>query len=141
MLDKVCHLTQGQLDKILSALPTTGKHTLPSWQATTEATQLPWTILEDFAYHEIKAEVHHTDGDIFYCLSGTAEFVCGGELVDPKVKQNADGTLNKNEVRGTSITNGTTYKLRAGEWLWIPASQPHYHTAELARLLVIKLPS
>jgi len=59
------------------------------------------------------------DTDVFYVVSGHATFVTGGEMVDPH-------TTAPNEIRGTSIRNGTTQKLSAGDVVVVPSGVPHW---------------
>jgi glc operon protein GlcG len=66
-----------------------------------------------------EAEVHTQDTDVFYVVSGHATFVTGGEMVDPH-------TTAPNEIRGTSIRNGTTQKLSAGDVVVVPSGVPHW---------------
>jgi len=62
-------------------------------------------------------------------------------MVDPWVKQNADGTLDEREIKAKEITGGTEVKLKPGDWLYIPAGEAHTHKTEgIARLVIIKIP-
>jgi quercetin dioxygenase-like cupin family protein len=69
-----------------------------------------------------EAEVHATDTDIFYVISGSATFVTGGTVVE--AKQTAPG-----ETRGPSIRGGETATLKPGDVLVIPAGTPHWFKA------------
>jgi glc operon protein GlcG len=66
-----------------------------------------------------QAEVHTLDTDIVYVLSGTATFVTGGMVVDPK-------TVAPNEIRGASIRDGETRKLVPGDVIIVPNHTPHW---------------
>jgi glc operon protein GlcG len=66
-----------------------------------------------------QAEVHGKDADIIYVLDGTATFVTGGTVVDPK-------TTALDEVRGSEIAGGETRELRAGDVVIVPAGTPHW---------------
>ncbi len=102
--------------------------------------KIPFNILEDVNINN-DAEIHKHEADIWYCLDGEVTFVYGGELVDPWVKKNADGTVDDREWKGKTIKNGTEVILKPGDWLWIPAGQPHQHmTNTRARLVIIKIP-
>jgi glc operon protein GlcG len=66
-----------------------------------------------------QAEVHAQDADIIYVLDGTATFVTGGTVVDPK-------TTAPDEVRGASIASGETRQLKKGDVVIVPAGTPHW---------------
>ena len=66
-----------------------------------------------------QAEVHARDADIIYVLDGTARFVTGGTVVDPK-------TTARDEVRGLAIANGETRDLKKGDVVIVPAGTPHW---------------
>ena len=65
------------------------------------------------------AEVHEQDADIIYVLDGSATFVTGGTVVDPK--PTAPG-----EVRGKEITGGDTRQITKGDVIIVPAGTPHW---------------
>ncbi len=135
-------LTKQAIDQLLLSPSLPGKHTLESWKQSPESKVIPFTILEDVTYIERRAELHLREADVFYCLEGEATFVYGGELVDGHERVNADGTTNPNEWRGSDIRNATVVTVQIGDWVWIPAGQPHYHFSKTrARLLVIKVPT
>ena len=64
-------------------------------------------------------EVHAKDADIIYVLEGTATFVTGGTLVEPK-------TVAADEVRGKEIMGGETHQLAKGDVIIVPAGTPHW---------------
>jgi glc operon protein GlcG len=66
-----------------------------------------------------QAEVHEEDTDIVYVLDGTATFVTGGTVADPK-------TIAPGEIRGASIQGGETRKLVKGDVIIVPAGTPHW---------------
>ncbi len=66
-----------------------------------------------------EAEIHLDDTDIFYVLEGTATFVTGGELLEPK-------TVAPGELRGSAIAGGTARKLGSGDMIVIPRGVPHW---------------
>jgi uncharacterized protein GlcG (DUF336 family)/mannose-6-phosphate isomerase-like protein (cupin superfamily) len=66
-----------------------------------------------------QAEVHAKDADIIYVLEGTATFVTGGSVVDPK-------TTAADEVRGKEIKDGQVQELKKGDVLIVPAGTPHW---------------
>ena len=63
-----------------------------------------------------RAEVHKTSDDVFVVLSGEATLVTGGTVVNPS------GT---DEIRGDSISGGTSAKLEKGEVVHVPQAVPH----------------
>lgn len=65
------------------------------------------------------AEVHTKDADIIYVLEGTATFVTGGTVVEPK-------TVADNEIRGREITGGETRTISKGDVIIVPAGTPHW---------------
>ena len=66
-----------------------------------------------------QVEVHDQDTDTFYVLEGEAAVVVGGTMV-------GGARTAPNQQRGTSITGGTTYQLRKGDVIVIPAGVPHW---------------
>jgi glc operon protein GlcG len=65
------------------------------------------------------AEVHEQDADIIYVQEGSATFVTGGSVVDPK--PTAPG-----EIRGKEIAGGETRTITKGDVLIVPAGTPHW---------------
>jgi len=65
------------------------------------------------------AEVHTKDADIIYVLEGTATFVTGGTVVEPK-------TVADNEIRGREIAGGETRTISKGDVIIVPAGTPHW---------------
>ena len=64
-------------------------------------------------------EVHTKDADIIYVLDGTATFVTGGVLVEPR-------NITADEIRGKEISGGATRKLVKGDVIIVPAGTPHW---------------
>lgn len=69
-----------------------------------------------------EAEIHETDTDVFYVLSGEATFVTGGSV--PGAKRSAP-----HELRGATIEGGESRTLRAGDVVTVPAGVPHWFRA------------
>ena len=66
-----------------------------------------------------QVEVHTKETDIFYIVDGEATFVTGGTMVGGKETQ-------ANQIRGTSIEGGDTYRLKKGDSIVVPAGVPHW---------------
>ncbi|MES1167263.1 MAG: cupin domain-containing protein [Pseudomonadota bacterium] len=64
-------------------------------------------------------EFHARDTDIIYVTEGTATFITGGTMVEPK-------ETGPNEIHATSITGGVTHHLTRGDMIVIPAGTPHW---------------
>ena len=64
------------------------------------------------------AEVHGHYDDIMIVISGTATLITGGTVVDGH--EGKDG-----EVAGTSIKDGKTQTISAGDIIHVPAGTPH----------------
>jgi len=85
------------------------------------------TLLNNGAYqiltsHRIEpgqVEVHAQYGDIMYVIEGSATVVTGGNVVDGK-------TTAPGEIRGKSITGGSSNHLVPGDVLVIQAGTPHW---------------
>ena len=65
------------------------------------------------------AEVHTKDADIIYVLGGTATFVTGGAVIEPK-------NIAADEIRGKEISGGETRHLNKGDVIIVPAGTPHW---------------
>jgi glc operon protein GlcG len=66
-----------------------------------------------------EAEVHRTDTDIFYVREGSATFVTGGSVVEPR-------ELSPTELRGRAIDGGQERTIRAGDVITVPSGVPHW---------------
>jgi mannose-6-phosphate isomerase-like protein (cupin superfamily) len=66
-----------------------------------------------------EVEIHKVDTDLIYIISGTAEFVIGGESRGAIEKE-------KDEWRGGTLDGGQTQNLRGGEFFVIPNGVPHW---------------
>jgi len=64
------------------------------------------------------AEIHENGADVFCMLTGEAEFIVGGEIVDPT-------TTNPGEIRGPRISGGITKKVVTGDMIIIPPGTAH----------------
>lgn len=125
---------KGRVEETLATLPTQGKRLLEPLKSFSLGEKVPMHILEDVEVAN-DAEVHRHEADLWHCLSGEVTFVCGGEMVHPTVGGD-DREIKAKEIRG-----GQEIALTAGDWLFIPAGEPHLHKAEgTARLIIIKIP-
>jgi len=134
---KECVLIRKEdIDSALATSPVPGKRALEPLGSLAQQKGVPVGILEDHQVSEGAAELHRTKADLFFCLQGSATFTYGGILVNPRQIQGSD-----EDVTGDEITGGQEAVLNAGDWLWIPANQPHAHAAQgTARLFLIKIP-
>ncbi len=66
-----------------------------------------------------EAEVHAKDADIIYVQEGTATFVTGGTVVEPR-------PIAADETRGKEISGGETRELKKGDVIIVPAGTPHW---------------
>ena len=64
------------------------------------------------------AAIHETEAEFFTVIDGSATFVIGGQLTEPK-RQNAQN------LQGTGITGGTSRKVSKGDFMLVPAGSPH----------------
>lgn len=64
--------------------------------------------------------VHTGQAEMIAVTDGGCTFVMGGTLVNPKP--------SGNNISGTSVTGGTTYKLAKGDTIMVPAGTPHWVT-------------
>lgn len=61
----------------------------------------------------------------------------GGRLLEPLL-----GVSTSKKVPLNILENGITYKLTVGDYLFIPAGEPHMHgSATFARLTIVKIPA
>lgn len=83
--------------------------------------------LGDYGNHHVEvahreatggAELHETQNDVFFILSGEATLIQGGVLVDPKLTE-------PHEYEAKSIRGGTRTKLVTGDVVHIPFKVPH----------------
>ncbi len=133
-------IRKGEVDKTLRSVQAIGKKLLEPLKSLASLHNLPLNILEDKEVVN-DAEVHKHEGDLWLCLEGEVTFIYGGELVEPRAKKNPDGTEDVRELKAKEIRGGIEVILKPGDWLWIPAGEPHQHKcAGVARLAIIKIP-
>jgi mannose-6-phosphate isomerase-like protein (cupin superfamily) len=66
-----------------------------------------------------QSELHEKDTDVFFIVQGSATFVTGGKMLEPK-------TTGPGEVRGSGIEGGQTHTLSKDDVIVIPAGVPHW---------------
>ncbi len=98
----------------------------------------PVRVVQHYQVADSIAEVHLDMDDLWLCLDGEATFICGGRLEEP-IKRHTPGELT---FISPSIVGGETIILKKGDWLLMPAGQPHQPTTKgLAHLAIIKRPA
>ncbi len=133
-------LSASDIQSLLQQAPVQGKRLLEPLKTRAKETGFPVMVLEDHQIEHTMAEVHRGEDDLWLCLEGEATFVCGGELKDAVANVDKDGRTDEQEWKGR-IEGGIEYVLKPGDWLWIPAGEPHQHSATgTARLAIIKIP-
>ncbi|MDP3795269.1 MAG: hypothetical protein Q8R13_05100 [bacterium] len=130
-----------EIMRALAHAPIPGKTFLEPINSLRALHRLPLNILEDTEVVN-KVELHKYEGDLWLCLEGEATFRCGGEMVEPSVRIKPDGTPDEGELRAKALRDAKEIVLRPGDWLWVPAGEPHQHSAEqrTARLVIVKVP-
>ncbi|TSC76385.1 MAG: hypothetical protein G01um101433_752 [Parcubacteria group bacterium Gr01-1014_33] len=137
--DKSVFISKKEIDSTLTQEPVAGTRQLEPLKSLAIAQNLPFNILEDTNVANTP-EVHLEMGDLWYALEGEVTFMYGGELVNSISPTRKDGTINKKELKGSSIEGGTEVTLHPGDWLWIPPGEPHQHlTKGTVRLVTIDL--
>lgn len=131
-------ITQAMLDETLEQEPRDGKRDLEPFKTLAKSLGAPMTLVEASATRG-QVEIHRDQADLWLCLSGEATIICDGAAPDAAVRVK-DGIRYDAELRGSEIKDGVEYALQPGDWLFIPAGQPHQLVTEApARFMVIKL--
>ena len=137
---KTTYISKKIIDTTLKTKIKKGNRVLDPLASFSNKKRLPFKIIEDNNIMN-PPELHVQDGDLFFCLEGKIDFVCGGLIIRKENRINPDGTRNHKEQTGIRIRNGQSFKLRQGDWLWIPPNTPHQHGSDgSARVMVIKIP-
>jgi glc operon protein GlcG len=66
-----------------------------------------------------EVEIHDRDTDIFHILEGSATFLTGGKIIDPR-------TVGPGETRGKELAGGDAHHLVKGDIIVIPNGVPHW---------------
>lgn len=129
-------LSKEDINEILTQAPPTGKKMLEPLKHIADTQHLPFNVIE-LTEHTNKVEVHKYVHDLWFCLEGEVKFFCGGTMQEPYTH----GTLDETELRAKGLEAAKEIVVRQGDWLWIPAGEPHQHiTKNTARLMIIKVP-
>jgi mannose-6-phosphate isomerase-like protein (cupin superfamily) len=75
------------------------------------------------------AALHYKVSEVYHVIKGSAAFVTGGALVNPKVREAGSMEVSKEDgpgSSGTAIQGGVTHQLKAGDVIVIPAGTPHW---------------
>ena len=82
------------------------------------------------------ASVHETEAELFYVIDGAGTLVTGGKLMEER-------RTNAENLSGTGIEGGVTKRVSKGDWILVPAGEPHQFPAVEAsslRLMSLHLP-
>lgn len=140
MNTRAVYISKERIDETLAASPIQGKKLLEPLKSLAAKTGAPLNIIE-LDHHTNVPEVHQFSDDFWYCIEGEVRFFVGGTMIEPRTRVAPDGTLDETEVRAKSIEGSKEILVKSGDWLWIPAGEPHQHTTEgTARLAIIKIP-
>ena len=136
------HIPHNDISKALEQEPKQGKRQLEPFSSLMKSKNVPLAIVEDTNVYDNKAEVHTKTADLWRCLEGDVIFTVGGTLQSGAPRTLPDGSTDDTEWRARAIDNGEDITLRKGDWLYIPAGEPHTHRAKgTARLLIVKIPT
>ncbi len=141
MIKECIFVPSSIVEETLSQESVDGKRALEPLKALAVEKGLPVSILEDKNVVN-DTEVHRHEDDLWICITGEVNFTVGGAMENPEARFLKDGGVNDKELWAKNIIGGTTYALKAGDILYIPAGQPHSHeTKNEARLYIVKLPA
>ena len=137
MATEATYIPRTLIEETLAQTAMPGKRLLEPMKARSIEAGVPFHILEDVAV-ENPPEIHEHEADLWQCLEGEVTFVVGGTMLNKRLAN--DGS-NPNEYTGDGIEDGTTYEVKQGDVLFIPAGVPHLHkTSTSARLIIVKIP-
>ena len=72
------------------------------------------------------SESHEKVTDFFIIVAGSGTVGVGGEIVNPRPVLDANGVPVPGEFRGWPVKNGTTYRVKAGDWVHLPPHTTHW---------------
>jgi glc operon protein GlcG len=76
-------------------------------------------------HKEQEFAMSHAFTHIYYIVEGSATFVTGGTIVDPKTVKPISPAPGK-EIRGTSMEGGETHHVSKGDVLIVPRGVTHW---------------
>jgi len=82
------------------------------------------------------ASVHETEAELFFVIDGAGTLVTGGKLIEER-------RTNAENLSGTGIEGGVTKRVSKGDWILVPAGEPHQFPAVEGsglRLMSLHLP-
>jgi mannose-6-phosphate isomerase-like protein (cupin superfamily) len=79
-----------------------------------------------------QAEVHEKQADFIVVRGGEGTIIAGGRMLGGKLSR-------PDELRGDSIEGGTSYKVAAGDSLYIPVNAPHQFIVEKGKHLALTI--
>ena len=133
-------LKKTDIDAILAGVPMQGKNMLEPLKTLGAEHNLSFNIIE-LTRHANKVEVHKYLNDLWFCFEGEVRFLCGGTMQEAHTRIRSDGSLDETEMRAKGLEGAQEVIVGPGDWLWIPAGEPHQHiTQGTARLMIIKIP-
>ena len=131
-----------QVDAMLAGVPMQGdaKQMLEPLKTLATEHNVPFNVIE-LIQHTNKVEVHTYLNDLWFCFEGEVKFLCGGAMQNAHTRVRSDGSLDETEMRAEGLEGAQEIIVKPGDWLWIPAGEPHQHiTQGTARLMIIKIP-
>jgi mannose-6-phosphate isomerase-like protein (cupin superfamily) len=78
------------------------------------------------------AAVHFKVTEVYHVIDGAATLVTGGTMVNPKNRAPDEESVKFEDgpgASGSSITGGTSQRIKAGDVVVIPAGVPHWFSA------------
>jgi mannose-6-phosphate isomerase-like protein (cupin superfamily) len=82
----------------------------------------PYSVNMEHRLMNQAASVHETEAELFYVIDGAGTLVTGGKLVEEK-------RTNAENLSGTGIEGGVSKRVSKGDWILVPAGQPHQFPA------------
>lgn len=73
------------IGKSLKNNPIKGTKHLEPIKSFSKENNLPLSIIEDSEVNNNPPEIHENEADLWYCLEGEVEFICGGEIINNEI--------------------------------------------------------
>jgi mannose-6-phosphate isomerase-like protein (cupin superfamily) len=96
----------------------------------------PYNVNMEHRIMNQAASVHETEAELFYVIDGAGTLVTGGKLIEER-------RTNPENLTGTGIEGGVSKRVAKGDWILVPAGQPHQYPAVEAgglTLMALHLP-